>query len=116
MDFGGLKQVETEILKKTFDHKTILAVDDPLLPQFQAMSKLSPSPIELVVLPSVGCEAFARHVLFATSYLLSQSGNLLNKTLSLESVEVFEHGANSAIYKPEPECFLDRPGDGGFMG
>ncbi|WP_245268127.1 6-carboxytetrahydropterin synthase [Methylorubrum extorquens] len=91
MDFGSLKPVR-RWLEQTFDHKTLVAAGDPLLPQMQAMDELGL--VQLVVLPHVSCEAFAEHILaWVGDWLAEQS---LSPRIRLAEVGVREHGANAA--------------------
>lgn len=98
MDFGGLKEFK-QWAEYMFDHTTLIAEDDPELPLFLSMPK---SVADLRVVPAVGCERFAEMAYNKMSELLDKSekeGTLLNPTVCVKSVEVFEHGANSAIYE-----------------
>jgi 6-pyruvoyltetrahydropterin/6-carboxytetrahydropterin synthase len=92
-DFGGLKAVRTW-LHETFDHTMIVAADDPKIATFQALS--DQDLVKLRVLPGVGCEATARYVFDRfESYVADETDG----RVWLESVEVREHGGNSAIYQ-----------------
>ena len=93
IDFGSLKPVK-EYLVNTFDHKLVVAGDDP---QLDAITELAGLGIaDVLVIENVGCEAFAKMVHgFVTGWLYS-TGQL--RRVQLLSVEVREHGANSAIY------------------
>jgi 6-pyruvoyltetrahydropterin/6-carboxytetrahydropterin synthase len=91
MDFGSLKPVK-QWLERTFDHRTLAAADDPLLPQMQAMDHTGL--IQLVVLPHVSCEAFAEHIFGWVSDWLCEQG--LTPRIRLAEVHVREHGANAA--------------------
>lgn len=95
-DFGGLKGVK-KFLTDNFDHKLIIASDDPLLGMFEDIERYGGA--ELIILPKVGCEAFAKYI-FETieDMFVRLSPHQLNRVW-IESVEVMEHGANSAIYK-----------------
>jgi len=98
MDFGGLKEFK-QWAEYMFDHTTLIAEDDPELPLFLNMPK---SVADLRVVPAVGCERFAEMAYNKMTELLDKSdkeGTLLNPTVCVKSVEVFEHGANSAIYE-----------------
>jgi len=56
---------------------------------------------DLRIVPAVGCEMFAKLAFDKMAELLS-AGNMtypINPTVRIKSVEVFEHGANSAIYE-----------------
>ena len=91
-DFGGMKPVKAW-LKDLFDHTMLVAQDDPELPRFEAMHR--DGLINLRVLPAVGCEATAKHVFdFVSAFVREETKG----RVWLESVEVKEHGGNSAIY------------------
>lgn len=93
VDFGGLKGLKA-ILETTFDHKLIVAQDDPELPWFMEAEKRGIA--ELVVLPAGGCEKFAQYVYEVAEQWLVDAG--FAPRCRLVGVEVKEHGANSAIY------------------
>lgn len=103
VDFGALKAVKQGLVDG-FDHKTVIAADDPLLPDFQRLAVAGG--IDLAVVPDVGCEAFARSVYaWVASWLelhylpsLKEAGIKPPHNLKLVSCECAEHGANSAIY------------------
>jgi 6-pyruvoyltetrahydropterin/6-carboxytetrahydropterin synthase len=113
IDFGSLKPVK-KWLEDNFDHKTLVAQDDPELEVVRSLAEgnLNTSgdnsisgayPLfDVVIVPDTGCEAFARFIADNTINILNnnplQGG--VSKGLCLESVEVREHGANSAIYYP----------------
>ena len=100
VDFGSLKSFKG-MLENQFDHKTIVAEDDPELETFQDLDRKGL--IQLRVLPKVGCEAFAEYVCGAADVWLRDNGYYGRVHVRL--VEVKEHGANSAIYKTEkPEA------------
>ncbi|MCX7123416.1 MAG: 6-carboxytetrahydropterin synthase [Gammaproteobacteria bacterium] len=89
-DFGNLKWLK-EWLVDTFDHKTIVAIDDPALSVFEDLAKQEL--IQLCIIPAVGCEAFAE-------WILAQNADKIQEEtqgrVKIYSVEVFEHQANSA--------------------
>ena len=91
VDFGGLKKLE-QWLRATFDHKTVVAKDDPELALFEEMSEKGL--VDLVILPATGCEKFAE---FAFKYAANLIAQLYGERCRLESVKVSEHGSNSAI-------------------
>lgn len=95
VDFGGLAEVKTW-LRDTFDHKTVVAIDDPQLEWFREAEKRGI--VDLVVLPAVGCEKFAELVYEKASSWLVDAG--LSPRCRVAKVEIKEHGANSAIYQP----------------
>lgn len=92
VDFGGLKSLWT-ILEDTFDHTLIAAADDPHLEQLAELDVLGLC--KLIVVEQAGCEAFATMVYDVTAQWLKDAG--FSPRCKLISVEVSEHGANSAI-------------------
>lgn len=94
VDFGGLKPLK-QLLADTFDHTLVVAEDDPLIDGFKSMEKHGAC--RLVVLPAAGCEKFAEYVFEVAEQWLKDAG--FAPRCKLVSVEVSEHGANSAIYK-----------------
>lgn len=93
VDFGSLKSLKG-LLEQTFDHKTVVAADDPEILTFQDLH--ARGIIDLRVLPGVGCEKFAEYIFGATEVWLVDNG--YSPRVRLVSVEVKEHGANSAIF------------------
>ena len=108
MDFGGLSDFK-KWLEFMFDHTLLVAEDDPYLETFKKLADIGginmptfSAICDLRVVPGVGCERFAELAYNKLSEILDKQradGSLLNKTVSVKSVEVFEHGANSAIYE-----------------
>lgn len=99
MDFGGLKEIK-QWLEHTFDHTMCVAEDDPLLGFWKDMSTdpTTAHAINLRIVPAVGCERFAELIFdHVDSYLTHHKDKLLNPTVRIKSVEVFEHDANSSI-------------------
>lgn len=95
VDFGGLKGLK-QALQDTFDHKLVIAEDDPALDILKALgdAKLA----DIVILPSVGCEKFAEIAYHLADRELKKLG--IRERVRVAEVECFEHEANSAIYKP----------------
>lgn len=99
MDFGGLKEFK-EWLEYMFDHTLVIAEDDPELATLTNLSQYKLADVRIV--PSVGCERFAELAYNQLAKLLDDwrdNGTLLNPTVRVKSVEVFEHAGNSAIYE-----------------
>ncbi len=94
VDFGSLGPIR-EMLQQVFDHTVVVAQDDPELRYFQEGNERGI--LRLIVLPHVGCEKFAEYIFNAVNDWMHRVG--LAPRCALESVEVREHGANSAIYK-----------------
>lgn len=82
------------ILEDTFDHTTIVAEDDPHMDWFKEAH--TRGILKLVVLPAGGCEKFAEYVFEVAEQWLKDAG--FAPRVSLVSVEVSEHGANSALF------------------
>lgn len=95
VDFGGLKVLK-ERIAAMFDHTTVIASDDPLIHEFVKLEKQGA--LDLVILPATGCEFFSRYIHDITVKWLHE--NNYGERCKVLSVEVAEHGANSAIYKP----------------
>jgi 6-pyruvoyltetrahydropterin/6-carboxytetrahydropterin synthase len=98
MDFGGLKDFKAWA-EHMFDHTLLIAEDDPHLETFKALPEDS---MALRVVPAVGCERFAEMAYKKMADIINAqkvTGTALNPTVRVKSVEVFEHGANSAIYE-----------------
>lgn len=91
VDFGDLKELKSAV-QDLFDHKTVVAENDPALEWFRAGNK--EGFIDLVVLPLVGCEAFAEIIFHMTEDYLDKKG--YSPRVRLVSVEVSEHEGNSA--------------------
>ena len=98
MDFGGLKDFK-DWAEHMFDHTWLVANDDPHKDFFLTFPEEAAS-ISLV--DAVGCERFAEMAYRKMSSIIDKQiadGSALNRTVRVKSVEVFEHGANSAIYE-----------------
>jgi 6-pyruvoyltetrahydropterin/6-carboxytetrahydropterin synthase len=96
IDFGGLKGLKQTVVD-TFDHKTVLAIDDPALWPLRSIAE-SAGVVDIVTLPMVGCEAFAHHVWRLADQWLHETSQ--NGRVRVASTKVAEHGANSAEYRP----------------
>lgn len=92
-DFGDTKWIK-EYLDVAFDHTLAVAKDDPLLDLLKQLDK--EGGCTLRILDNVGCEAFAKMVYIDIAPgIAARTGSRVR----LKSVEVFEHGSNSAIYE-----------------
>ena len=90
IDFGGFKALRTR-LEAMFDHKTLVASDDPALDLFLEMERRQA--MDLTILPKVGCEAFAETIFITTKLWLKECAR---PDVRLLSVEVREHESNAA--------------------
>lgn len=88
-DFGGFKEIKS-MLQAKFDHKLVVAADDPLLDTFKLLEQQGGC--ELTIMDAVGCEKFAEY-----SFKLVDE-KISTDRIRLISVEIFEHDGNSAIY------------------
>lgn len=85
-DFGGLKQVKAW-LEKTFDHRTLVAKDDPEYERFKELNQVAI--IDMVTVEHVGCEAFAKMIYDSCQPLVDAN---------IVKVTVREHAGNWASY------------------
>jgi len=92
-DFGSCKWIK-EYLQDKFDHRLILAKDDP---EFERIRDLGWRDIAvIIVMDDVGCEKFAEMVY---NYVAPKIRAETKGQVSLFRVECFEHDANSASYQ-----------------
>lgn len=93
VDFGSLKSLK-QMLQDTFDHKLLVAEDDPWAHKLKELERIGVA--EVVVVPATGCERFAEMIYECVEVWLKDNGYAPRCRIVL--VEVSEHGANSAIY------------------
>ncbi len=93
VDFGSLKSLKQRF-EDTFDHKLLVAEDDPKRKHFIALHNEGLA--DVVFVEATGCEAFAKLIFESTEIWLKDAG--YKPRVKVASVEVSEHGANSAIY------------------
>ncbi len=94
VDFGGLKTLK-EQLQAHFDHKTVVAKDDPEIEWFREGHRRRI--LDLVEVDAVGCEKFAEMAYnIASKFINEQYGSHVR----VATVEVAEHESNGAIYTP----------------
>lgn len=94
MDFGGLKPIK-QWLENTFDHKTLIAMDDPEFAKFLELDKIGL--IQMCPVQDTGCESFAKMIYeYVNLWLATEHAHC-----RLYSVEVREHEGNSAIYESD---------------
>ena len=94
VDFGSLKDLK-RIRGHHFDHKTIIAEDDPHIEIFKKLHYLEV--VDLVFMESVGIEKFAEFCLKKANQVVKNKEN----NAKCYKVEVFEHEKNSAIAEIE---------------
>ena len=91
MDFGGLKDLKAT-LRNTFDHKLVVAGDDP---EIETLKQLDSAGLAQVVIlhSGVGCERFAQYVLKTSdTYVDEATGGRVR----VYSVQINEHDKNFA--------------------
>lgn len=93
MDFGGLKPLK-QMLEEFFDHKLLIAIDDPALDELSKLDQLGLA--KAVIVDGVGCEKFAELAFGLAEQALEIVGAA--DRVRVVGVECSEHGANSAIY------------------
>ena len=93
LDFGSLGPIK-EWLKSMFDHKTLVAEDDPHIDDLMHMAHLGL--MDVVYVPAVGCEKFAEMIYARVKDWLDRGPEAARVTL--RSVRVSEHSGNSALY------------------
>ncbi len=93
VDFGSLKGFKGW-LENTFDHKLLVAEDDPKRDELIKLADLGVA--DIVMVGATGCEAFAQMIFECAEVWLKDNGYA--PRVRMRSVEVCEHGANSAIY------------------
>jgi hypothetical protein len=118
MDFGGLKAFK-EWSEWQFDHTTVVGHDDPHLDKFKALAALGKQAdgglMDLRIVEAVGCEKFSELAYRTMDEILQaykegrgwthpdgrvfEARYPVGSGVKLRSVEVFEHGANSASYE-----------------
>ena len=77
-----------------FDHKTLVASDDPRISEFELLN--NNGIIDMVVVESTGAEMFAKMAMEYSSKMIQEK---YGDRCWVESVTVREHGANSAKCK-----------------
>lgn len=92
IDFGGLSGLKDK-LKHQFDHTLTVSADDPLLPLFQQLH--NSGGCDLRIMDAVGIEKTAEWCYNVASKHIQE---LSNNRCWVESVEVWEHENNSAIF------------------
>jgi 6-pyruvoyltetrahydropterin/6-carboxytetrahydropterin synthase len=98
LDFGSLKGLK-EWLKSVFDHKTLIAANDPHAAWFWEAHRRGL--IDLLELPQVSCEMFAHMAFEYADRQLRLSPE--HPRVRLVSVKISEHSGNSAIYYPDSQ-------------
>jgi 6-pyruvoyltetrahydropterin/6-carboxytetrahydropterin synthase len=97
VDFGGLKKLK-EVLQHQFDHTLCIAANDPCLELFEQLERAGACVLRIMP-GGVGIEKTAEYCFEAASSFITEH---YGERCWVESVEVYEHEANTAIYtKPK---------------
>jgi 6-pyruvoyltetrahydropterin/6-carboxytetrahydropterin synthase len=94
VDFGGLKELKKD-LQEQFDHKLIVADDDPFAPELFRLAKMGLA--QPTFMKNTGCEAFAQWAYWQARLHVDLP------RVRVVSAECFEHSGNSGIYMGEVE-------------
>lgn len=91
MDFGGLKDLKAT-LRNTFDHKLVVAGDDP---EIETLKQLDSAGLAQVVILNggVGCERFAQYVLKTADTFVDEA---TEGRVRVYSAQINEHDKNFA--------------------
>ena len=90
-DFGGLKTLK-QILEYTFDHKLVVAGDDPQIDLLKLLDEAGVAQV-VVLEGGVGCERFAEFVLKTADTFIDEE---TEGRVRVKSVQINEHGKNFA--------------------
>jgi len=101
-DFGGMKRAKGTIdgmnpkewMDYTFDHTTIIAIDDPFINAFKQMEAAGVAQIR--ILPAVGAEQFAKYIFEKLNTFIQEE---TSGRVKVVRVEFMEHSKNTAIYE-----------------
>lgn len=107
VDFGGLKSFK-QMLEDTFDHKTLVAQDDPEIEWFKEGQRRGI--IDLVEVERTGCEAVAKLVYEVIEQWLIDAG--YGDRVFIYQVWVREHTGNGAGYTQQNVLMPEVPTDG----
>ena len=103
-DFGGMKRAKGTIdgmnpkewMDYTFDHTTIIAIDDPFINAFKQMETAGVAQVR--ILPAVGAEQFAKYVFEKLNTFVQEE---TSGRVKVARVEFMENNKNTAIYEQE---------------
>lgn len=92
VDFGAMKSFKSW-LESQFDHKTLVATDDPMLDTYKALD--AKGLIQMEIVEAVGCEAFALLIFQkAEEWVWNQ---FRTDRIHVQKVTVQEHETNGAF-------------------
>jgi 6-pyruvoyltetrahydropterin/6-carboxytetrahydropterin synthase len=99
MDFGDLRDIR-KLIELNWDHKLLLASDDPLLVKFTELAELggvSLNVMDVTIGHGPGIEGSCKFIYDLTQPMIDKK---TNGRVWISQVEIWEHENNSAIYRP----------------
>ena len=99
MDFGDLKDVK-KWLEEQWDHRLLLASDDPLLDEFRKIDELGGCNINVMDVTKGYGPGIEQSCKFVYDHVNPMILEATDNKAWLEKVEVWEHELNSAFYTP----------------
>lgn len=94
-DFGSFKPIK-EWLENTFDHKLLVASDDPHMDDIAALAGIGVA--DVIILPAVGCEYFALMAAERAKAVIYNSAEAKDR-VRVTRVDCFEHASNGAFFR-----------------
>jgi len=104
VDFGDLKDVK-KWLEDQWDHRLLIASDDPLLPNFEELHELGGCNLNVMDVTQgwgPGIEGSCKFVYDHVNPMVLQKSNY---RCWVAKIEIWEHDLNSAIFIPDDEEF-----------
>lgn len=97
MDFGGLKEVR-QWIESQWDHRLLLASDDPLMTNFVALHNAGGVNINVMDVSKGWGPGIEGSCKFLYDHIQMYINKATEGRVWIESVEIWEHENNSAIY------------------
>lgn len=94
LDFGSMKPFKAW-LESTFDHKLLIAEDDPRRLELEHLHAIKVA--DILVMPKVGMEAFANFVLMGAEEWLADQQDAINRGVYISKVQINEHETNGVV-------------------
>ncbi len=97
VDFGGLKDFRSW-LNSQWDHRCLIASDDPLLPQLKELEAAGGIDLNVMDVSKGHGPGIEGSCKFVFDYLNDMIVKQSNGRCWVQSIEIFEHENNSALY------------------
>lgn len=101
IDFGSLKPIK-EWLTLTFDHRTLVAADDPMIGIYEGLARRDL--LQLTRVERTGCEGFAEMIFDHVDRHIEYQHELRARKVRIVWVEVKEHETNGATCYRKEAC------------